>query len=601
MKLGQTIGKYVIEAVLGEGGMGTVYRARHVTLGRAAAVKVLLPELSSNADSVVRFFNEARAATLVQHLGIVEVYDFGRMADGVGYIAMELLHGESLGQRMKQRVEPIAALRFTRLICGALAAAHDRGIIHRDLKPDNVFVIADPEVAGGERIKLLDFGIAKLTQDGLGRISHKTQTGTLLGTPAYMAPEQCRGVAVDQRADIYALGCMLYQFFAGRPPFRGEGVGDVLGAHMYSPPPGIPGIDPGVWRLIDRMLAKRPEHRLPSARAAIDAIDALLATGVAGTCAEPSAAGPSAGAAASDAARAAFASLVGDSGDAMTTELAAPARIDRAALSGRARAVPAERRAPPSRSLERGDAIAVDRAAAGDPATALRVQPGGGAAMAPFPALVAGSTAAATPGGPAIREGTHQARRRVRRGAAGALAGLAAAAAVVLAITGGDRPALQPRPASPADRDRGAAEPRLAAGMLGPVLPGGSAPRARHAPDADTVNPASDPTTIAAVSLPGAAPEIRVQIDSAPRGGQVSLDGKLLGATPYRGAVPRSDRVLTFTIRHPGYSDLRIAARGDGDIDRTLALTPRPATPVGRRSPERGRGRIGSDDEVNPF
>src|ERR1043165_209026 len=122
---GKVVGKYVIEARLGGGGMGTVYRARHVPLGRVAAVKVLLPELCANADFIQRFFNEARAATSIHHLGIVEVYDYGRMNDGIAYIAMELLHGETLARRMKQGIAAAVALRFVRLICGALGAAHD--------------------------------------------------------------------------------------------------------------------------------------------------------------------------------------------------------------------------------------------------------------------------------------------------------------------------------------------------------------------------------------------------------------------------------------------------------------------------------------------
>ncbi len=223
--IGQQVGSYLIESQIGEGGMGAVYRATHVMLRRPAAIKVLLPQFSVNADFVQRFFNEAKAATSIRHLGIVEIYDFGLNPGGVAYIAMELLRGESLARRMKRGRLPVhASLGIIRQMCGALGAAHELGIVHRDLKPDNVFIVPDGEVATGERIKLLDFGIAKLTQDSGGMNSHKTRTGALMGTPAYMAPEQCRGVHVDHRADIYSLGCMLYELVA-KPSVRRGGRG----------------------------------------------------------------------------------------------------------------------------------------------------------------------------------------------------------------------------------------------------------------------------------------------------------------------------------------------------------------------------------------
>src|SRR6185295_3270461 len=164
--IGQKLGSYVVESELGRGGMGVVYRARHVTLGRPAAIKVLLPQFSLQPDVVQRFFNEAKAATLVRHLGIVEIYDFGLLHTGIAFIAMELLSGESLATRMARgTLSQRRGLGTIRQICGALGAVHGLGIVHRDLKPDNVFLISDPEVHGGERIKLLDFGIAKLSQD----------------------------------------------------------------------------------------------------------------------------------------------------------------------------------------------------------------------------------------------------------------------------------------------------------------------------------------------------------------------------------------------------------------------------------------------------
>src|SRR3954470_10438963 len=183
--LGRNLGNYTVVSKIGEGGMGVVYLARHVTLGRPAAIKVLHPSMSSNQDMVTRFFNEARAATAVRNPGIVEVFDFGILEDRSAYIVMEYLEGENLGARIRRGRLPLAAtMTIVRAIARALQAAHEQGIVHRDLKPDNVFLVPDSELPSGERVKLLDFGIAKLTYDGSA--SGHTRTGTVMGTPAYM-------------------------------------------------------------------------------------------------------------------------------------------------------------------------------------------------------------------------------------------------------------------------------------------------------------------------------------------------------------------------------------------------------------------------------
>ncbi|HSS00878.1 MAG TPA: serine/threonine-protein kinase, partial [Kofleriaceae bacterium] len=265
--------------VIGQGGMGAVYAAEHTLLGRPAAIKVLLPDLSKQQDIVMRFFNEARAATAIRHPGIVEIYDFGWTPDGAAYIVMEKLEGETLARRLQRGVLPWqAALTIGRQIAGALGAAHAKGIVHRDLKPDNVFLSPDPEVPGGERIKLLDFGIAKLageTSPG----AHVTRTGAVMGTPTYMAPEQCRGVPIDHRADLYALGCVLFELCAGHPPFRGEGSGDIIAAHIHVPPPTLADLrikaPPPVEKLLQHLLTKAPGHRVHSADQLILAIDAI--------------------------------------------------------------------------------------------------------------------------------------------------------------------------------------------------------------------------------------------------------------------------------------------------------------------------------------
>jgi tRNA A-37 threonylcarbamoyl transferase component Bud32 len=285
MQAGESIGAYVVMRQLGSGGMGTVYLAEHAALGRRAAVKVLQPELTSNPEMVKRFFNEARAASAIKSPGIVEIYDFGYHGDGSAYLVMELLQGEALAARLQRlgRLPLGQALVIGRRIASALAPAHRAGIVHRDLKPDNVFLVLDEEVAGGERIKLLDFGIAKLLGDGEpGGAGKLTSTKTVMGSPHYMSPEQCRGAGgVDARSDLYALGCILFELISGQPPFTGEGAGDLIGAHIYLAPPSLvgaaPGVPPEVDALVQRLLAKDPAQRPPRAEDVAAALSELVA------------------------------------------------------------------------------------------------------------------------------------------------------------------------------------------------------------------------------------------------------------------------------------------------------------------------------------
>ena len=191
--LGRILGNYRLQAHIGSGGMGVVYRGEHTLIGRRAAVKVLLPEYSNRKDLIRRFFNEAKAAASAQHPGIVEVYDFGQAGDGTAYLIMELLEGDTLWQRLRKakRLEERQALVIARQIAAALAAAHQAGVIHRDLKPGNIFLL-DAEEPGGVRVKLMDFGVAKLMrEDSFGE--GLTTTGAIVGTPTFMSPEQCRG------------------------------------------------------------------------------------------------------------------------------------------------------------------------------------------------------------------------------------------------------------------------------------------------------------------------------------------------------------------------------------------------------------------------
>ncbi len=263
---GETLGNWRLGSKLGEGGMGVVYAAEHVLIGQRAAVKLLLPELSQEPEVVARFFNEARAVSMIRHPGLIQIYDFGHHASGSAFIVMELLQGDSVRTRLERQgpLPPALAAAIVWQVASALEATHQQGIVHRDLKPDNLFLVPDSEAPIGLRVKVLDFGIAKL--GGGQQVSVKTKTGTVIGTPAYMSPEQCRNAAkVDGAADIYSLGCIYFELLTGRPPFDGEGLGEVLGAHIYAAPPQlasrVAGISPALEHRVQAMLAKTASAR----------------------------------------------------------------------------------------------------------------------------------------------------------------------------------------------------------------------------------------------------------------------------------------------------------------------------------------------------
>jgi serine/threonine protein kinase len=279
---GVRIGGYRVLRQIGEGGMGTVWMAKHNMIGRHAAIKILRPEYSVQRSIVARFFNEARAATAISDPGIIQIFDFGYHTDGSAYLVMELLSGEPLDRRLKRLgVLPVGnALRLCRQVASAIGAAHAGGIIHRDLKPENIFIVRDSEVPGGERAKVLDFGIAKLAGD-LGT-HHRTEASAILGTPTFMSPEQCRGAGeVGQQSDVYSLGCVLFMLVTGRPPFDTKAMGTLIMQHMVDPPPcpstRMPAIPAEVDDLILRCLAKSPADRFATGAEFALAIDALLA------------------------------------------------------------------------------------------------------------------------------------------------------------------------------------------------------------------------------------------------------------------------------------------------------------------------------------
>jgi serine/threonine-protein kinase len=268
---GDLVGEYRIEGKIGEGGFGAVYRALHPVIGKPAAVKVLSRQFSANPQMVSRFIAEASAVNQIRHRNIIDIFAFGQTPDRRQYYVMELLDGAPFDKYLDQRGRlPLTeAMPIFRGIARAMDAAHAKGILHRDLKPENVFVVFDED--GGVLPKLLDFGLVKML-DKSG--SHKTKTGTPMGTPYYMSPEQCRGREVDARTDVYSFGAMVYQVLTGRLPFDGESAMDILLKHLNEEPPTVsayaPGTPPEVDAAVKRMMAKEPAHRPASIGAALD-------------------------------------------------------------------------------------------------------------------------------------------------------------------------------------------------------------------------------------------------------------------------------------------------------------------------------------------
>ena len=263
---GDIVGEYQITSKLGEGGMGVVYGAVHPEIGKRVAIKVLAPHAAAYPDLIRRFKEEARAVNKIRHPNIVDIFAFNHLPDGRHYFVMEYLEGESLASRLGRGSIPFGEVReCLAQICDALQAAHDAGVIHRDLKPDNIWLCTPYQ--GVPRIKLLDFGIAKLN-DPIG--GNATLIGSSMGTPQYMPPEQGMGRAIDQRTDIYALGVILYQMFAGTLPFDGETAQEIVFKHVTEvpvPPSSHRPIEPaGMEEIILNCLAKEPSRRPGSVR-----------------------------------------------------------------------------------------------------------------------------------------------------------------------------------------------------------------------------------------------------------------------------------------------------------------------------------------------
>jgi len=264
--LGVTVDeRYEVLAVIGEGGMGRVYRVRHRRLGRSFALKALRLELARELSLAERFIQEARAAAVVTHPNVVQINDFGTLHTGQPYFVMELLEGRTLARIIREEgpLDPLRCLTIARQIAEAISAAHAMGVIHRDLKPDNVILVRPS--GSHATVKVLDFGLAKVA--GSNRL---TRPGVVFGTPQYMSPEQASGEPFDHRVDVYALGIIMFEMLTGHVPFEADTQMGILSKHLYQDPPRLPELNlpvvaqPRLQEAIARCLAKRAEDRWSS-------------------------------------------------------------------------------------------------------------------------------------------------------------------------------------------------------------------------------------------------------------------------------------------------------------------------------------------------
>jgi serine/threonine protein kinase len=286
--LGTTLaGRFIVLSRIGSGSMGSVYRARQLTVGRDVALKIMRRDRAYDPETKARFEREARAVSRLKSPHTVTAFDFGEAEDGSWFLALEMLEGETLGERLRRekRLPWSEALRFASEALRSLAEAHAQGIIHRDLKPDNLF-LARVHEPGGERqlCKILDFGIAKWLRDEDAPLDPlETQAGTVFGTPRYMSPEQAQGAALDARSDLYSLGVLLYQMLAGRAPFTDDDAVVVMAKHITDAPPDLGAVAPdveipaGVESVVRRALEKQADNRPATAEQMLDEIEHAIA------------------------------------------------------------------------------------------------------------------------------------------------------------------------------------------------------------------------------------------------------------------------------------------------------------------------------------
>jgi serine/threonine-protein kinase len=547
-------GKYRLDSFLSRGGMGAVFRGTHVMLGRPVAVKMINPDLVTSPEIVRRFQREARAATQLKHPNVVDVYDLGQTADGTLYIVMELVAGGSLKDviRTSGPMDPARIVRILGQVCDGLAQAHRRNIIHRDLKPQNIMLTVDP--GGVETAKIVDFGIAKTFEPD----SHTqlTATGSTLGTPHYMSPEQVTGSIVDGRSDIYSLGVILYEMLTGEVPFNDPSLPSVLVKHMTEPPqppsarrPDVH-VPPELEAVALRCLAKSPAERFESVEAMAGVLRRALPDRPADQTTIPIG---RAGAAAAEAA---------------TMPLAAAPTIP--SVPAGAAASPAPTVVPPTMvpppAPPTGPAAAAPppppppmprvHAAASGPAG---VRPAGAApAAAPRTPETQPTVAASAP--PAAVSPAPQ----VRKGGAGALLALAAAFVVVVAAAGGAYYFVFMRgtPALTSPEQPSEPPPTMpAAGAEAPAAPGGGSPATEAAEAARATG--VEPTSPAA---PASAPS------------RMTAGGATTGAARPVGAAARGERAAGEPAR-PAAQPVATGAVRQGPVAAVPAAPDVPASP----------------------
>lgn len=270
-------GKYLIHRCVGEGGAGCVYEAKHTGLDRRIAIKTLHPHFQQDPEIAKRFRREAQATSRIQHPNCVQVFDFGQEPDGTLYIAMEFLRGESLRQRLNQRgcLTPLVACRILQQVLSLLQTTHQLDLVHRDIKPENILILGTAN--GRDFVKVCDFGISRTINSKQTRL---TRTGSVIGTPTYMAPEQVADEAVDARADLYACGVLLFEMIAGQPPFDAENIGHIFAKVLTEEPPRLNSMlvepIPELDALIHRALQKNPADRFPNAYQMLAAVSRFI-------------------------------------------------------------------------------------------------------------------------------------------------------------------------------------------------------------------------------------------------------------------------------------------------------------------------------------
>ena len=547
--IGRTLGKnYKVIEPIGAGGMGIVYLVEHLTLKKRFAAKVLSADLASNPEAIARFEVEAHAASKLEHDNIVNVIDYGKSDDGAVFLVMELLRGKTLQARMDQgelTLEEIVGV--TVQVCQALSAAHAAGIVHRDMKPDNIFLTHRDR--GRPVVKVLDFGISKARESTLGE-GRITKQGQVLGSPEYMSPEASRGDEVDARADIYAVGIMLYELMSGRVPFRHENYLKVLQMHVSTVPPPPRSLRPElpeeVEALILRALAKNPDQRQQS----IDELENELLAALPEV-----------------AQRALVPIHTPPHGTWLRTPPNGVAGLTPSQLSGLTpsqlsavtKATPTPIPAPAPAPPPTADVVTTRLRATAD------TQPAPGtmdAAVVTAPAVLAPETSAAP--------------RRRRTAMLFALVGalVVAGGVAMMAMRGGKGDPERPSPAPV--RDVAAPQPAV------------------------TPTPAELPAMPVAPETPatGAPATVHVRVATSPPGAQVSLDGKPLGKTPLDREVPAAKKSGQLKIQLRGHRALVRKIDLAADVRLELALQPEgkpaiqppgPANPPGGLDIKEGR------------